>query len=140
LHVLLRRGCSPRTLLYIALALFSLSFLLVGALPSLLHAIIGLAILEIGWGLLTPNLTYLRNLIIPSEHRASLLSLISTIANFASALIVTSVSICIVSSSLFQAYEIVSLLGIASLMSFHAGLSCRTTDSSAQRSYDDRLA
>jgi len=132
-HALLRRGCSPRTLLHIALALFSLSFLSVGTLSSLPCAMMGLAILEIGWGLLTPNLTYLRNIIIPSEHRASLLSLISTIANPASALIVTSVSVYVASSSLFQAYELISLLGFTSSISFHVGLSHGAADPSAQR-------
>ena len=139
-HILLRRGYSPRTLLYIALVLFSLSFLLVGTLPLLLYVVMSLAILEIGWGLLTPNLIYLRNLMIPSEHRASLLSLISTIASLASSLIVVGISMYIIPQSLPLAYKVASILGAISLLSLYISLSYRADDLPSVDLTDDQPA
>jgi len=129
-HTLLRRGLSPRAILYTALVLYSISFLLVGSLPHLLYVVAALVVLEVGWGLLAPNLIYLRNLMIPSEHRASLLSLVSTIAGLASSLIVASISIYIIPQSLPLAYKVASILGAISLLSLYISLSHRATDSS----------
>jgi MFS family permease len=116
-NILLKKY-SFKTLIYIALIIFSFAFLLIGVSSFLFYSIIGLMTLEFAWGLLTPNLIYWRNLLIPSEHRASLLSLISTLSSFASAIIITSLSIYIIPTSLFLAYTSVFFLGIISLIAF----------------------
>lgn len=76
----------------ISSTMISLSFPIIAISKIIYTAMLGMIMFEVFWGILTPSLTYWRNLLIPSEVRATMLSMIIGIGNIGSSIIVSILS------------------------------------------------
>ncbi|WP_150111334.1 hypothetical protein [Candidatus Acidianus copahuensis] len=102
-----------------SLAVITTSFLIVALFNTLYIIVLSMIFFELSWGVLTPSLTYWRNLLIPSEIRATLLSIVLGISTIGSSIIVASLSKLSSIVSLNFVYTLViPFLGLLSIILF----------------------